>query len=583
MNRTLFAPACASFLCVAVLALAGCKGTLDTTGDGAVTDAGFALDGSGTDAGGADAPGDATIQVDAGPCVATDPGVAPPHGTYFTPITAPTPMFVEPAADAPLLCTVINADLDLIATSEYHEFFIRDGVLIALGGNRAGEMGIGNAIPSTNLTPLPVALPSPVRIADVSAGGYQSVAADTDGYLWAWGSNKYGARGNGAPATAQELMNMIPDVDGVPVKLTEDSNAASIGGPSDPIVQVLSVLMYSAALSTNGKVYTWGFQGDDAAGSDSRGIAGDGTAFGPAVCPTADVESSCFLRRPHLVVFPDGTQIRRIAASSRLMIGIDQVGAVWTWGSNGTGLGAGPTAATNSAPVRLTQGRAADGAELTALPVFVDAAANITNSLLLDANGDVWGWGRNVGISVGSPTDFRPQYYPVKLTRAGNAHFAELDALLLSGHAITDVQCSNSTTHVLIDDGTLWGWGDSSMGEVGDGHVVNYLTVMPDGAGHNIVRDAWDWGATTSIVADATLVLSHVESFATSAYSFHVMAKRTDGTLYSWGRNTNGVLGNQLNSADRTTSSYAPYQPVSSESYTPNFYDVPIPTRVQPF
>lgn len=530
-----------------------------------------------------DASGDAMVQVDAGPCVAADPGVAPPHGTYFTPITAPTPMFVEPAAEAQLLCTAINADLDQIATSEYHEFFIRDGVLVALGGNRAGEMGIGNANPSTNLTPLPVALPSDVRIADVSAGGYQSVAADTEGYLWAWGSNKYGARGNGAPATTEELMNMFPDIDGVPVKLTQDANAAVIGGPSDPIVQVISVLMYSAALSTSGKVYTWGFQGDDAAGSDSRGIAGDGTAFGPATCPTADVESSCFLRRPHLVVFPDGTQIRRIAASSRLIIGIDQVGAVWTWGGNGAGLGAGPTPATNSAPVRLTEGRAADGAALTALPVFADAAANITNTLLLDANGDVWGWGRNVGISVGSPTDFQPQYYPVKLTRAGNAHFAALDALLMSGHAITDVQCSNSATHVLVDDGSLWGWGDSSMGEVGDGHVVNYLTVMSDGTGHNIVRDAWDWGATTSIVADATLVLTHVESFATSAYSFHVMAKRTDGTLYSWGRNTNGVLGNPLNSTDRTTSSYEPYQPVSSASYTPNFYDVPIPTRVQPF
>lgn len=52
MNRTLFAPARASFLRVAVLAVVGCKGTLDTTGDAAVTDAGFAVDGSGTDAGG---------------------------------------------------------------------------------------------------------------------------------------------------------------------------------------------------------------------------------------------------------------------------------------------------------------------------------------------------------------------------------------------------------------------------------------------------------------------------------------------------------------------------------------------------
>lgn len=568
------------FLLLAALASAcvssACSNALPT----ADADAGPLPDGANPDGG--SMSDDAHVNVDAGPCVEVD-SVPAPHGTYFTPVAAPTPMFVTPVPPAQLLCTPINQNLERVATSEYHGFFLIDGHLTAIGGNRAGEMGIGNSVPSISVTPVDVALPEGTRIREVSAGGYQSIAVDTDGYVWTWGSNLNGARGNGTPATADDLAMQPPPESGVPVQLMIDSDGAAMGGPSDPIEQVFSVLLFNVARSRSGQVYAWGFNGNDHAGSDSRGIDGKGVAFAIDPCPTADVESICYLRRPSRVAFPDGTSIRRITASSRMIVAIDQDGALWAWGGHGEGLGHGATAATDSAPVKLTEGRQSDGAALSALPGFVAIGANNTANFAVDENGDLWGWGADSVVLAGALTNWQHEEYPLRLTHAGNPHYAAVDARLDAGHRIVDVQASYNAYHVLLDDGSLWGWGDSAAGEVGDGHIVNYLTVTPTGSGENNLQCAWDWGGTKSPVNDLVEVLTHVDYFATSSFSFHVMAVRTDGTIYSWGRNTNGVLGNHLNLSDRTSSDYDAYQPLSTMSYAPNFFDVPFPTRVAPF
>ncbi len=85
---------------------------------------------------------------------------------------------------------------------------------------------------------------------------------------------------------------------------------------------------------------------------------------------------------------------------------------------------------------------------------------------------------------------------------------------------------------------------------------------------------------------DAVRVLTHVRSFSTSAFSFHVMAVREDGTIWSWGRDANGVLGNKAQPYAEAWHANHPdfdrYKPLG-ESYTPNYFDVPYPMQVQPF
>jgi alpha-tubulin suppressor-like RCC1 family protein len=514
-----------------------------------------------------------------------DAPAVPVNGTFFTPVTKPTPMFFKPPPEAPLLAAPVNAGLSRIAPSEYHEFFIVNGKLLAIGGNRAGEMGIGHSEPITYVLPQKVAVPEDLTFVEAAAGGYQSVAVDSTGRVWSWGSNVFGQRGDGSVPDAETIKGgKALKSWGVPVQLTTDADGKDFGGKADPVVQVISTLWFNMARTTGGAVYMWGMNGDDGAGSDSRGIVGDGKPLADAK-PTGDKVAICSVRRPSRVIFPEGTGIVYLAASSSMAVAEDKNGGLWTWGGGGFGLGVGdrgPQGNNSSTPLPLKQGRVKEKGPLSPLPRFVTATTNTGTNFAIDENSDLWGWGM-IGPRLGLAASdaWNPQAYPVKLTRSGNPHFAGIDGLLTAGHKLTSVQASLNSVHVLCDDGSLWGWGDAAMGEVGDGHVVNYLQVTPKD-GKNVVRCAWDWGGTKSMVLDATRILTHVRSFATTAFSFHVMAVREDGTIYAWGRNANGVLGIQMTPYDPNGPALKAYAPLG-EIYTPNLHDTPYPILVKPF
>ncbi|MBA3846689.1 MAG: hypothetical protein H0X45_08600, partial [Planctomycetes bacterium] len=74
-------------------------------------------------------------------------------------------------------------------------------------------------------------------------------------------------------------------------------------------------------------------------------------------------------------------------------------------------------------------------------------------------------------------------------------------------------------TVYLADDGTVWCWGDNANGQLGDGTTTRQLTAKR--------------------VSDAAIV----DIVAVAAGSFNTFALRADGTLWSWGRNTEGSLG----------------------------------------
>jgi alpha-tubulin suppressor-like RCC1 family protein len=514
--------------------------------------------------------------------------VPPDTGTLFTPVDRPTPMYVKPPPEIPLLKTPINAGLSRIGTSEYHEFFIVNGRLLTIGGNRSGEMGLGHADPSVYVNPQKVAVPEDVAFVEVAAGGYQSLAVDSTGRVWTWGNNVFGQRGDGSvPEAAAIASGKALKEWGVPVKLTVDAGGREFGGPSDPVVQVVSVLWFNLARTRGGGVYMWGMNGNDGGGSDSRGIIGDGKPIADDKA-AGDATESRSVRRPTRVVFPLDAVITHVASSSSMAVAVDKAGRLWTWGGGGgggAGLGVGergPRGGNSSTPLLLKEGRSRDGAPLGPLPRFVDAATNTVTNFAIDQESDLWGWGMvGPALGLGGPGQWNPQPYPVRLTRCGNAHYAGIDERLKAGRRLKSVQVSKNSAHVLVDDGSLWGWGDAAMGEVGDGHIVNYLKVTPKD-GKNVVRCAWDWGGTKSLVQDAARIMTRVRSFSTSEFSFHVMAVREDGTIYAWGRNANGVLGNRLSPYDITGPAFKPFLPIA-EAYAPDIYDTPVPILVQPF
>src|SRR5258708_31388778 len=73
-------------------------------------------------------------------------------------------------------------------------------------------------------------------------------------------------------------------------------------------------------------------------------------------------------------------------------------------------------------------------------------------------------------------------------------------------------------------DGTVWAWGYNGLGELGNGTVTNSNTPVqvlgPGGVGF----------------------LSGVTALAGGLY--HSLALKSDGTVWAWGGNGNGQLGN---------------------------------------
>ena len=154
----------------------------------------------------------------------------------------------------------------------------------------------------------------------------------------------------------------------------------------------------------------------------------------------------------------------------------------------------------------------------------------VTNGLsgyALDANGDVWSWGDNSfgQLGHGDTTD-----RPIAEKISG------LDAL-----TITDIFCSHTyheTTNGAVNTANVWFITDA-------GHVY--------GCGQNRRGELGDSSTTqrTSPVRAGTITgITNVVS-GEGGVNCSVMALKSDGTVYSWGANGVGQLG-QGDTTDRT-------------------------------
>jgi alpha-tubulin suppressor-like RCC1 family protein len=229
-------------------------------------------------------------------------------------------------------------------------------------------------------------------------------------------------------------------------------------------------------------------------------------------------------------------------------------GTLWSWGNNSYGsLGDGTTISRFTAQPVLGLG-----------PV-VGFSAGDAHALAVTTDGKVWSWGWNaygqLGIGVAG-TDRRS---PVPVEGPGGTG-------QLSG--VVSVAAAGGYSAALKDDGTVWAWGDNSVGELGNSQVgpqssvpvqVENLTAVAAislGGGQSLAlkKDGtvYAWGLNTAgqvgdgtttnrfaavPVKDAASVgtLSRVKAIATgTAFSLALMQ---DGTVYAWGFNGTGQLG----------------------------------------
>jgi len=196
------------------------------------------------------------------------------------------------------------------------------------------------------------------------------------------------------------------------------------------------------------------------------------------------------------------TNWRLVASSYYSCAAIKTDGTLWTWGQNGFGqLGLGD-ASNRSSPVQV--GTATNWSYVS-VGIFAMIGVTTTGALY------TWGSGQGDNSILGQNNDIQ---------RSSPTQVGALTTWLNA----TIGQYSSMATKT---DGTIWGWGRNTSGQVGDNTTINRSSPVQVGA-----------------LTDWTLA-------KTNGY-LHSMGRRSYGTLWLWGRNNYGQLG-QNNTIDRSS------------------------------
>ena len=230
-------------------------------------------------------------------------------------------------------------------------------------------------------------------------------------------------------------------------------------------------------------------------------------------------------------------------------------GTILAWGRNDEGeLGNGTTSSFNPLPTAVSN-----------LSGVTNLAAGDRFSIALKSDGSVWAWGANSSHQLGDGTNSQSDV-PVQVQGLAN---------------ITAISARRLHSLALDNNGNVWAWGENGSGQLGDGATNNAgsepsAPVQVQGLDHVIAIAAggffsialkddgtvWTWGANdagqlgdgTTTPSDVPVQVTGVSGTTLPKFTMitagfhHVLAVDENGNLWSWGGNENGTLG--IGSAD---------------------------------
>ena len=253
------------------------------------------------------------------------------------------------------------------------------------------------------------------------------------------------------------------------------------------------------------------------------------------------------------------TAVKKLSGYYKRFGLVREDGSLWTWGEKYLGNG---EQVGGSRPVHIMD-------DVDTVYMGMDA------SLAVKTDGTLWAWGNNYGNTIGNGQDGGEQLTPVMILEHvvtasmgfyTAAAVTEDGGLYIWGYNydgnlgsnipqlggsvkkylsptrvmenVAEVSCNNANygafTMVLKRDGTLWTFGDDQFGQLGDGRtdLGNQYWELKDGG--TFGRKPFEW--------EPRQIMDHVVSI--HAADRMGTAILSDGTLWTWGFNKYGRLGN---------------------------------------
>ncbi len=402
-------------------------------------------------------------------------------------------------------------------------------------------------------------------IVAISVGDNHTLALDGDGYVWAWGTNSSSQIGDGTTAAKKIAVQVLDSVGGI-------SGVAEIAAGGS----------HSLFVKTNGEVW--------AAGLNSSSQLGDNTNTAPPSKKAIQVLQA---------VGVPLTDVQYAAAGTSHSLAIKTNGTVVAWGLNSNGqLGINSTTTSKMAVV------------VSGLTDVIDLVGGGAHSMAMKSDGSIWSFGFNYTGALGDGTSTR-RLTPVRaggttlglrMAAKNNLSVVEkTDGTIVSfgenvsgvfgngtlGYAmtmaqvpsltgITQVAAGGNQTMTLKSDGAVWTFGDNENSNLGDGTstasgipvratpatgVLDQVTQIAAGLNHQVAMKgngtvfAWGLNSNGQVGDNSTTLRSRPVQVKTNSTTFlagvtaisagdtHTVALKNDNTVWSWGLNSSGQLG----------------------------------------
>jgi alpha-tubulin suppressor-like RCC1 family protein len=377
-------------------------------------------------------------------------------------------------------------DWSLVASGENHTIGIKtNGTIWSWGYNQYGQLGLGNSGSPTNDKNIPTQIGTnsdwfPQGV----SGTNQSIIAAGAWHTIVRKSNNtlwaWGCNGDG------ELGLGDFDNRTTPSQVGSDSNWAEIdAGP-----------WHTIARKTNGTLWSWGYNN-----VGQLGLGNSGSPANDKNVPTQIGTNSDWsvISAGGDAIGDDGYAEHSLAIKTTPTGG----GTLWSWGYNKYGqLGLGNSGSpANDKNVPTQIGTASDWSNVT---------AGYFHTIAYKTNGTLWVWGFNDNGQLG----------------LGNTAARNTPTSIGTSSDWVSVTAGGKHTIARKTNGTIWSWGFNNSKPTGNEGVL--------GLGDT---NATYWRTTPSQIGTET------EWAIITGGGLHSLARKNNGTLWSWGYNNSGQLG----------------------------------------